>query len=274
MYPVLVNRYYYSLADLAGVDANPGTIENCYTFDALLHKIQPLWATGAFQAYEQTMFQKYLWPEFYDAPILYIDKEQEPWGAEVEPSAEDIATEELPLLGRMYRWYQESLERYGVLISAYTTLKTKFLDPVKVTSSGSTSHSISIVGGGTNTGTVSSSESHSSTTGTTEAKTHLESDTPQISVGSAAFASGYVSRAAQDNGNSSVTVAGSVTTTTTNDLANSTSSTDTGTTSNSGSVYDDRETPIERLNEIENKLRNLYADWANEFSKFVLHSAE
>lgn len=273
MYPVLVNRYYYSLADLADVEG-PGPITNCHTVEELLRKIDQIWPSRAFMAYEQTMFDEYFWPEFYAAPVLFIDKEQVPWGAEVEPTAEDVEEAVLPLMGRIYRWYRESLERYGVLISAYTTLKTKFLDPVKVTSSGSTSHSISIVGGGTNTGTVSSSESHGSTTGTVEAKTRLESDTPQISVGSAAFASGYVSRAAQDNGNSSVTVAGSVTTTTTNDLANSTSSTDTGTTSNSGSVYDDRETPIERLNEIENKLRNLYADWANEFSKFVLHSAE
>ena len=270
----LVNRYYYSLADLANVDANPGTIENCYSFDALLHKIQPIWATGPLQPCEQTMFQKYLWPEFYNAPILYIDKEQEPWGAEVEPSAADIAAEELTLLGRMYRWYQESLERYSVLIGAYTTLETKLLDPVKVTSNSSASHSSSIVGGGTNTGTVNTSESNGSDTDTTETKTHLESDTPQISVNSAAFSSGYVSHATQDNGSSSVTVAGNVTTTTNNNLANSTNSTDTGTTSNSDSVYDDRDTPIERLNEIENKLRNFYADWANEFSKFILHSAE
>lgn len=33
-------------------------------------------------------------------------------------------------------------------------------------------------------------------------------------------------------------------------------------------------TPIERLREIQTKLRNLYADWADEFSRYVIYSAE
>ena len=33
-------------------------------------------------------------------------------------------------------------------------------------------------------------------------------------------------------------------------------------------------TPIERLKEIQNKLDNLYADWADEFARFVIYSAE
>lgn len=33
-------------------------------------------------------------------------------------------------------------------------------------------------------------------------------------------------------------------------------------------------TPIERLREIQQKIRNLYADWADEFSKYVIYSAE
>lgn len=36
----------------------------------------------------------------------------------------------------------------------------------------------------------------------------------------------------------------------------------------------DVNTPIERFREVQEKLHNLYADWANEFSKFVLHSAD
>lgn len=36
----------------------------------------------------------------------------------------------------------------------------------------------------------------------------------------------------------------------------------------------DLNTPIERLNEIRQKLHNLYADWADEFARFVIYSAE
>lgn len=273
MYETLVNRYYYSLADLADVDTGPGAITNVYTFDALLHKIQPIWATGAFASYEQTMFQQYLWPEFYDSPIMFVDKDQDPFGAEVEPTAQDIEDAELPLLGRMYRWYQESLERYGLIIGAYNTVKAKLLDPVTVTSTGTATHSYTLSGGGTNTGTVTTSETNGSTTNASDSKTHLESDTPQTSL-TLVLSAGYVSRAAKDDGTATTTISGSISSTITNDLANSTSSTDNGVASTSGSVADDRDTPIARLAEIEQKLHNVYATWANEFSKFVLHSAE
>lgn len=272
MYETLVNRYYYSLADLADVDTGPGPISNVYTFDALLRKIKPIWATGTFASYEQTMFQEYLWPEFYDSPIMFVDKDQSPFGAEVEPTAQDIEDEELPLLGRMHRWYKESVERYGLIIGAYNTIKANLLAPVTVTSTGTATHSYSVSGGGTNTGTVTTSETNGSTTNASDSKTHLESDTPQTSIGG--LSAGYVSRAAKDDGTATTTVSGSASSTTTNNLANSNSSTDNGVASTSGSIADDRDTPIARLAEIEQKLHNVYATWANEFSKFILNSAE
>ena len=68
-----------------------------------------------------------------------------------------------------------------------------------------------------------------------------ESDTPQSAM-TDIFDSGYASRASQDE--SEVTVSSDVS------------------------------TPIDRLREVQEKLRNFYADWAAEFDKFVLHEAE
>ena len=44
--------------------------------------------------------------------------------------------------------------------------------------------------------------------------------------------------------------------------------------SSTSTVATDLNTPIERLNEIREKLHNLYADWADEFARFVIYSAE
>lgn len=68
-----------------------------------------------------------------------------------------------------------------------------------------------------------------------------ESDTPQSAM-TDIFDTGYASRASQDE--SEVTVSSDVS------------------------------TPIDRLREVQEKLRNFYADWAGEFDKFVLHEAE
>lgn len=325
---ILVNRYYYTLAELADVDTGPGPITNVNNFNALLYKIKPIWAATTPQTIEQTLFQDYLWPEYYDCPVMFVDKDQIPWGAEVEPTADDIDEALLPLVGRMHRWYKESYERYSVLIAALETTKTKLLGPVKVTKTGESSYSGTTTGSGTNTGTiqisgtndsttsteveavVSSSGSNTgtvqvsgtngSTTTTSETKTRKESDTPQSALVS--IADGYISRAAIDSNSGTVTVSGTDGSTTTNNLASSDSSTTdsnteatvSGSTSstttnnlsnastavNSGAAEDestvenDVETPIERFHEVQQKLRNLYADWANEFSRFVLQSAE
>lgn len=325
---ILVNRYYYTLAELADVDTGPGPITNVTNFNALLYKMEPIWTVGTVQTIEQTLFQDYLWPEYYNCPILFVDKDQIPWGAEVEPTEDDVEEALLPLLGRMHRWYKESYERYSVLIAALETTKTKLLGPVKIVQNGESSYTGASTASGTNTGSVQVSTSNSSSTSTevdatvtssgtnsgtveventnqsstatSESKTHKESDTPQSAL--ASIEDGYISRAAIDSGNGTVDVLGSDSSTTVNNATSSeTSATDSNTevlssgtsdsattnnaensstTSNEGTeesastVANDVETPIERFHEVQQKLRNLYADWANEFSRFVIQSAE
>lgn len=200
----LVNRYYYSLADLTEHDspvASPMT-----TFDYMLREIKQLWSGGAILPSEQTMFQDYLWPEFYESPIFYVDVESAPWFGEEgeEPELEDVIEQIDPLLGRLHRWYVESKERYVYLIGKLEAIKANLLARVE---------------------SVTTSQVKSS-------------DTPQISTDP--FDLEYVSRADQ----STVTLASDIS------------------------------TPIERFREVQEKLRNLYADWANEFSQFVIQSAE
>ena len=268
----LINRYYYSLADLTEHDSPVAS--PMVTFDYMLNGIAPLWAGGSMLAAEQKMFQDYLWPEFYEAPIFFYDVECNPWLHEDgdEPDLDDVIEAAYPLLGRFHRWYEESKERYIYLITQLESIKATLLGPVKVVSAASGSYSGTVTGSGTNTGTVQVGESNNTTTTVASSTVRKESDTPQDGIQS--LLDGYLSRAAQETGNSTTTLAGSGTTTTTNNLANSNSSTNSGSNTENSTVSNDFNTPIERFREIQEKLRNLYADWANEFSKFVLHSAE
>lgn len=321
----LVNRYYYSLAELA--DAT-GPFTSVTSFPAMLKRVYDEVPTSDPTQIEQDLFTKYLWPEFYESPVFYFDVEQKSWEEEEEPELEDVQEAAKPLVGRLYRWYIESADRYGYLISQLESIKSTLLGPVKVVSaaSGTYSGTVSgtgsntgtvevasttgetssthatgtVTGSGTNTGTVQVADSTNSTTTVSSSTTRKESDTPQNGIQS--LLDGYVSKAAQETGGSTTTVAGSgsstttnnlansststtdnttavtasgtVASTTTNNLANSNSSTNSGTSSDSSTVSNDFNTPIERFREIQEKLRNLYADWANEFSKFVLQSAE
>lgn len=377
----LVNRYYYSFAELAEAT---GPFTSITSFPAMLKRIYDGVPTSSPTQIEQNLFTKYLWPEFYESPIFYFDVEQKPWEAEVEPELEDVQEAAEPLVGRLYRWYTESVDRYDFLISQLESIKNTLLGPVKVVSSASGTYSGTVsgngtntgtvkvesttgetssthltgtvtgsgtntgtvqvetntgdtssthvtgtvTGSGTNTGTVQVADSTNSTTTVNSTTTRKESDTPQSGIQS--LLDGYVSKAAQEIGNSTtgvtgsgtstttnnlansttsstdntttvtasgtasstttnnlansttsltdnttaVTASGTVESTTTNNLANSNSSTNSGNTSDSSTVSNDFDTPIERFREIQEKLRNLYADWANEFSKFVLQSAE
>lgn len=268
----LINRYYYSLEELADA-TGPGPISGVTTFDALLREINPLWAVGSQTAAEQTLFQDYLWPEYYNSAVLYVDKEQSPWEEEEEPTDEEVEEAVLPVLGRMHRWYKESSERYLYLITQLESIKSTLLGPVSVTTTGESSYSGSVSGNGSNTGTVQTSGTNGSTTTTDTTTTRLESDTPQNG-GSDVFATGYVSKAAKETVDSDVVVSGNNSSTTTNNLANTNSSTNSGSADNSVIVENDVTTPIERFREVQEKLRNLYAEWADGFSRFVIYSAE
>lgn len=197
----LVNRFYYSLAELVGNDSPATALPS---FDAMIYSISEIWVPGTATAAEQTMFQDYLWPEFYSTPVCYYDVETNPWEDPEDPDLDDVIEANQDLLGRFHRWYQESKKRYIFLIQKYEALESQLLGKVKSTT----------------TSRVRSS------------------DTPQALVEE--FDLDYVSRADQ----STVT------------------------------LESDVNTPIERFREVQEKLHNLYADWANEFQRFVIQSAE
>lgn len=210
------------------------------------------------------------------------------------------------MLPRMVRWLKESTERYSVLISAYEGIKNKLMGKVETVSSAEgsveTSGSTSNTGSGTDGSTTTSategstSGSNSSTVVVDDEKHHtgtitrldLHNDTPQS--GGDFTTDPYVTDArkttdtfnetnTQDtttttNGSDSTTNESETTTTVsgTNSSTNSGTSNSTSETSASSTVGSDVTTPIERLNEVRQKLHNLYADWADEFSRFVIYA--
>ena len=205
-----VTRYYYNLAELCGTNGPKPTVDPTpNSVPDLLYEILALWAPGSTSAEEKTFFADYFWPEYYEAPVLYIDTECAPWEEPTEPTNEEIEEAVRPLVGRIHAWYVESSVRYLKLISLYTSITNKLMDRIESVTSG-------------------------------EVKA-ADSDTPQTAM-TDMFDTGYASRTHQDE--SEVTVS--------SDVA----------------------TPIERLREVQEKLRNFYADWAAEFNKFILHEAE
>ena len=183
------------------------------------------------------MWTDYLWPEFRESIMLYVDVEHSPWETEEpEPTDEEIGDELSGVLSRMARWLKESTERYSIVIGNYEAIKTDLLAKVESTTS---------ISGTTNQDTLIK---------TNDESIELRNDTPQA--GGNYLSDPYVSEASRRTGagknTSSVAGASDTQSTTASDLT----------------------TPIERLEEIRQKLHNLYADWADEFARFVIYSAE
>lgn len=210
------------------------------------------------------------------------------------------------MLPRMVRWLRESTERYSALIDAYEGIKNKLMGKVETVSSAEgaveTSGTTSNTGSGTD-GSTTSSTTEGSTTGSnastvvvdgethhtgTNTKLELHNDTPQS--GGDFTTDPYVSDARKTtdtfnetntddtttttNGSDSSSTKSETTTTVsgTNSSTNSGTSSSTSESSASSTVGSDVTTPIERLNEVREKLHNLYADWAAEFAQFIIYA--
>ena len=146
------------------------------------------------------LFTEYLWPEFQNATIAYIDKERSLWEAGTAPNLTDMMGWFIQHGPLWLRWLRESKERYVPLITNLEAIQSKLMDRIG-------SQSVT-----------------------------LFNDTPQN--GGNFVADPYTTNATKS--------------TTESDVA----------------------TPIARLKEVQDLLRNYYADWANEFSRFIIKSAE
>lgn len=146
------------------------------------------------------LFTEYIWPEFQQACIMYVDVEHGPWEQPREVDASDV-TKWFREHGMLWvRWLRESKERYLPLITNLTAIQSKLMDRIG-------SQSVT-----------------------------LFNDTPQ-------------------NGGDFTT--------------------DPYTTNATKSTTEtDGASPIARLKEVQDLLRNYYGDWANEFSRFIIYSAE
>lgn len=176
------------------------------------------------------------------------------------------------------RWVVESQDRYNVLIDAYDSIKNKLLSRVAtVTESSGINSEISEGENKTNGSSITNSsatnrKSNSQTSGQNELT--LRNDTPQT--GGDFTTDPFVSEASKKNissTNEQLDVESSSNSSSASDSSlNSNSNSSRATSSLESTVATDLNTPIERLNEVRQKLRNLYADWASEFSQFVIYA--
>jgi len=138
----------------------------------------------------------------------------------------------------MVRWLKESTERYSTLIAAYEGVKTNLMGKVQTISNDE---------GELETSSSSNNEG-------SESRLELHNDTPQS--GGDFTTDPYVTDARKTTGSNS-----------SENESNSSS-----TNSSITTVSSDVTTPIERLNEVRQKLRNLYADWSEEFAQFIIYA--
>lgn len=317
----LTTRWYFSLKEIAEIygfkdylDDVPAVglatfCSNVAEAEGAMHT--PTKWTSIDDVENKKMWSDYLWPEYADASILYVDKEVNPWeplGEDEEPPSKEEVWEAAlkPMLPRIVRWLKESTERYSVLINAYEGIQNNLMGKVETVSSAEggveTSGTSNNTGSGTN-GSTTSSDTESSTNGSnnstvvvdgenhhtgTNTKVELHNDTPQN--GGDFLTDPYVSDARKTTDTINETNTDDTTTTTNGSDSSSTksettttvsgtnSSTNSGTSSTksestaSSTVGSDVTTPIERLNEVRQKLRNLYTDWASEFAQFVIYA--
>lgn len=234
----LTTRWYYSLEELIELvnnnkeGLNWWIYQDCVTdtlfseigFGTILEGLVDSIRLASYHSLDNTeskkMFTSYLWPEFRNSIVLYVDSVTPPWEEPAEPKYDEIYEALQEEVTRWARWYKDSSERYSTLISAYKTIENKLLGKVTTT--------VDLSGSNLNE------------------NTQTNNNTPQN--GGDYLGDPYVNNASHNEGTTQI-------------LSNSTTATDLN-------------TPIERLNEVREKLRNLYADWADEFARFVIYSAE
>lgn len=256
----LTSRWYYTLIEIAELYANndgsddseefelpidipptDGLAEFCGTIAGIEGAISEDSPWGNIDnELNQEMWAEYLWPEFRDASLLYVDQLVNPWELtdEEAPNRDEVWEVLKPILPRIVRWLKESTERYGALIAAYRSVENKLMGKVETVSNDE--GQVQVNGASNNTNN--------------ENRLELHNDTPQD--GGDFTTDPYVSDArkvtASNNGSN---------------VSNSTSLNSSSTT-----VGSDVATPIERLDEVRKKLHNLFVDWADEFSKFIIYA--
>lgn len=115
--------------------------------------------------FSELLFSFYLWPEFQDEVVVYLDTLVDPWQLwnedsddELEPDFDELEEKFAPISTRMWRWLVESTSRYSTLIRAYNNIKNDLLAKVETIADASGSalqHGNSSVAG---SGTDSSSQ--------------------------------------------------------------------------------------------------------------------
>lgn len=73
-----------------------------------------------------TLLKDYIWPEYWNATICYVDTNEEVVSSTIVQAAD-------PVLGHIYRWLNESNETYSILIENLNQIKYKLMAQVQST---------------------------------------------------------------------------------------------------------------------------------------------
>ena len=151
----LTTRWYYTLKEVLeayneekelGWTFYPDGIQDSeghpLTFgDVLMSLRQYLTGSVDDDDFSELLFSFYLWPEFQDEVVVYLDTLVDPWQVwnedsddELEPDFEELEEKFAPISTRMWRWLIESTSRYGTLIRAYNNIKSDLLAKVQTIS--------------------------------------------------------------------------------------------------------------------------------------------
>lgn len=133
-FPFVQTRLYFTLADVIVLrdDEDPIMYET-FTYPQYNHGAYgALCAAGLHvrdTAITNTLFQDYIWPEYYQSNVLYVDTNM----PEEEITFMDIRDAWNKKCGHIFRWLNESTEKYSVLIDNLNQIKSKLMAQVQST---------------------------------------------------------------------------------------------------------------------------------------------
>lgn len=204
----LTTKYYYSMADLlllsspTYAQATPFSAGATVTgFAALIKMILKDYDTTNMPAddeYTKELFKR-IWFDYYDAPIIAVEKDSWPWSEPTEPTFVEMKAVFIDVAGRIAKWLVDTKDRYEYLIKAYKDQEASLLNQL-------------------------------SSIATTKFNDTPQTDEPFVN-------DQHLTNATRVESKSDVA------------------------------------TPMARLKEVKDNLKDLYAEWSDDFKQFIIFSA-
>ena len=137
----LMTKYYYSMADLlllsspTYAQATPFSAGSVNGFAALIKLILKDYDTTNMPAddeYTEELFKR-VWFDYYDAPIIAVEKDSWPWSTPTEPTFVEQKEQFVDVAGRIAKWLIDTKDRYEYLIKTYKDQEASLLNQLSST---------------------------------------------------------------------------------------------------------------------------------------------